>query len=112
MYLGLGTALPTGPDTATLAAYGSVEISTAGYVRQVVDWTEPSGDPSEIANDAEVIFGPFEADPPPVQYLFLCDTSIGTSGNVMAYWEADAERDAGNGDSIRVAAGDLTISVD
>lgn len=112
MYLALITALPAGPDTATLANFAANELATAGYSRQEVDWTSVSGDPSLIANDAEIVFGPFTADPAAVQYLFLTDTSIGTSGNVMAYWTGDAEQDAGNGDSIRIAAGDLTISVD
>lgn len=112
MYLALATAEAASPDTASLATWAGNEISTAGYSRQEVTWGSPSGDPSQIANDAEIVFGPFSADPPSVQYLFLTDTSIGTSGNVMAYWTADAPQDAGNGDSIRIAAGDLTISVD
>jgi len=112
MYLALITALPAGPDTATLEDFNDNEITTAGYSRQEVGWTSPAGDPSEIENDAEIVFGPFTADPPPVQYLFLTNTSIGTSGSVMAYWTADAEQDAGDGDSIRIGAGDLTMSVD
>jgi hypothetical protein len=112
MYLALATALPAGPDTATLAGFNAYEITTTGYGREEVGWSTPGGDPSEIENDAEIEFGPFTADPPPVQYLFLTDTSIGTSGNVLAYWEADAEQNADTGDSIRIAAGDLTISVD
>jgi len=109
MYLALITALPAGPDTATLADFSANELATAGYSRQEVGWSSPAGDPSAIANDAEIVFGPFTADPASVQYLFLADTSIGTSGNVMAYWTADAPQDAGDGDSIRIAAGDLTI---
>lgn len=112
MYLALITALPAGPDTATLGDFAANEIVTAGYSRQEVSWSSPSGDPSAIENAVEVVFGPFTANPPSVQYLFLTDTSIGISGNVMAYWTADAPQDAGDGDSIRIAAGDLTISVD
>ena len=112
MYFALITALPAGPKTASLSSYAANEITTAGYSRQEVTWGAPSGDPSEIPNAAEIVFGPFSADPPSVQYAFLTDTSIGTSGNVMAYWEGDAAQDGGTGDSIRIAAGDLAISVD
>jgi len=112
MYLALITALPAGPDTATLADFAANEISTAGYSRQAVTWAAPSGDPSLIENDAQITFGPFTADPPEVGYCFLCDTSIGTSGNVMAYWTLTAPRDAATGDTLYFLAGDLEISVD
>lgn len=112
MYLALATAQPGTPDTATLADFNGNEITTAGYSRQAVTWGTVSGDPSEISNAGTVNFGPFSADPPQVTHVFLCDTSLGTSGNVMAYWELDTPRDAASGDSYRIAATDLTISVD
>jgi hypothetical protein len=112
MYLALATAEAASPDTATLATWAGNEISTAGYSRQEVSWGSPSGDPSLIANDAEVEFGPFSADPPEVTHVFLCDTSIGTSGNVMAYWQLTTARNAESGDTQYFGIGDLTISVD
>lgn len=112
MYVALATALPAGPDTATLAQFAANELTTAGYQRQAITWDAPSGDPSNVQNAALIEFGPFSADPPSVQTIFLCDTSIGTSGNVMAYWTADDARDGVAGDTLRIAAGDLDISVD
>lgn len=112
MYLALATAEAATPDVATLADFAANEISTAGYSRQGVTWGAPSGDPSAVANDAVITFGPFSADPPEVTHVFLCDTSIGTSGNVLAYWTLTTARDAGNGDSLYFGVGDLTISVD
>jgi hypothetical protein len=112
MYIALATAEPAGPDTATLADFAADEIDTAGYQRQAVTWDAPSGDPSNVQNSALLEFGPFSADPPEVGYVFLCDTSIGTSGNVMAYWTVDVPRDAGIADTLRIAAGDLDLSVD
>lgn len=112
MYLGLATALPGTPDTATLANFNAHEMTTTGYSRQVVTWGAPSGDPSAIANAGTITFGPFSADPPEVTHVFLCDTSLGIGGNVMAYWELDTPRNGASGDSYRVAAGDITISVD
>jgi hypothetical protein len=112
MYVALATALPAGPDTATLASFVANEITTGGYSRQVVDWTSPTGDPSKVANDDIILFGEFSADPPEVGYAFLTDTSIGDLGNVMAYWTLDTPRDAATGDYIRFASGELTMSVD
>jgi hypothetical protein len=112
MYVALATALPAGPDTATLASFVANEITTGGYSRQVVGWGSPSGDPSEVANDDIILFGAFSGNPPEVGYAFLTDTSIGDSGNVMAYWTLDTARDAAIGDYIRFATGELTMSVD
>jgi hypothetical protein len=111
MYIGLLTALPATPDVATLADFAANELTTAGYGREVIDWTSPSGDPSQVANTATIEFGPFSADPPEVTHCFLCDTSIGTSGNVMAYWEFDTPRDVTTNDSLLIGDGDLTLSV-
>ena len=112
MYIALATAEAATPDVATLANFAANEITTAGYSRQAVTWGSPSGDPSEIANDALIEFGPFTANPPEVTHCFLCDTSIGTSGNVMAYWELTTPRNAGDGDKLWFPIGDLKISVD
>lgn len=112
MYIALATAQPGGPDTATLATFAGNEIDTAGYQRQAVTWCAPAGDPSLISNDPELAFGPFTADPPEVTHCFLCDTSIGTSGNVLAYWALEEARNAENGDTLYFSVGDLEISVD
>ncbi len=112
MYMALATAQPAGPDVATLAAFGSMEITTAGYARQSVTWAAPSGDPSAVSNDATITFGPFTADPPEVGYCFLCTVDSGDSGDVLAYWTLTTARDVGNGDSLHFSAGDLVLSVD
>lgn len=113
MYLALATALPASPDTATLADFVTAgEITTAGYSRQGVTWSTPGGDPSEVSNGAVVTYGPYTADPPEVTHCFLCDTSIGTSGNVLAYWELTTPRDALTGDYQFFGVDDLAISVD
>jgi hypothetical protein len=112
MYLALATAVPAGSVTANLAAYGSVELTTAGYARQPVTWDPATGsDPSVMASAALVTFGPFEADPPEIGYLFLCTTSIGTVGYVMACWQFETARDPAEDDSLNIGAGDLTMGV-
>ena len=112
MYIALATAEAATPDVATLASFAANEISTAGYSRQEVTFASPSGDPSAISNDAAITFGPYTADPPEVTHCFLCDTSIGTSGNVMAYWTLTTPRNANDGDTQFFGVGDLNISVD
>jgi hypothetical protein len=112
MYLALATAEAAGPDTATLEDFAANELTTAGYSRQPVTWNTPSGDPSQVPNDSAITFGTFMADPPNVTHCFLTDTSIGTVGNVMAYWTFTTPRDANSGDTLVVGIGDLTMSVD
>lgn len=113
MYVALGTALPGTPDTATLADYVTAgEVTTAGYSRQAVTWDAPTGDPSQVVNTLAVTFGAFEADPPSVGYCWLCDTSTGPSGTVLAYWTLEAARDGASGDQLQFAAGELRLAVD
>jgi hypothetical protein len=109
IYLALATALPATPGTATLAAFAAEEITTGGYSRQAVTWgTVTAG---TIPSSGNIIFGPFSADPPNVTHAFLTDTSIGTTGNVMAYWQWTVARDVESGDSLVVGSGDLTMNV-
>lgn len=113
MYVALATALPGTPDTATLADYVTAgEVDTAGYARQAVTWDAPAGDPSQVVNTLPLTFGAFEADPPNVVYCWLCDTSTGPNGTVLAYWTLEAARNGDSGDQLQFAAGDLRLAVD
>ena len=109
-YLALATALPTGPGTATLASFNAHEITTGGYSRQTITWASASG--GTIANSGTVLFGAFGADPPSVGYCWEADTSLGTTGNVIAYWTLDDPLDAASGDYIQFSPGDVTMAVD
>ncbi len=110
MHMALATALPTGPGTATLASFAAHEITTSGYSRQPVTWAAASG--GTIANSGTVLFGQFTADPPNVGYCWECDTSIGTTGDVIAYWTLGTALDAANGDYIQFSPGDISMAVD
>jgi hypothetical protein len=112
IYIALATNLPSSPDTASLSDFATYELTTGGYSRQQVNWGSPSGDPSEISNTDPIEFGPFTSDPPQVTHAFLCDTSIGTSGNVLAYWQLDTARDASTNDILRFGAGTLKMRID
>lgn len=109
-YLALATALPTGPGTASLASFAAHEITTGGYSRQAVTWASPSG--GTIANSGTVLYGVFSEDPPNVPYCWECDTSLGTNGNVIAYWTLGTALNAASGDYIQFSPGDITMAVD
>jgi hypothetical protein len=108
VYLALLTAAPS--DSTTVATM--TEVTTTGYARQAIGWAVPSSDPSITSNVLTITFGPFTADPPNVPYLALVSSSSGTGGDFLAYWTADTARDAANGESIQIAAGGLTLSID
>lgn len=112
MFVALATAVPTNPDTATLADWAAVEVSDPGYARQSVSWTAPAGDPTQVANAADITFGPFSGDPPAITHAFLCTVDTGTAGEVLAWWQLTTARDPAAGDQLRFLAGDLTMTLD
>jgi hypothetical protein len=107
-YVGLATVAVT--DTDTLASI--TELTTAGYARQACTWSAPSGDPQVSSNTGILTFGPFTADPPSVGFLFLTSAASGTSGDLLYRWTADTARDGTTNDSITIAVGALTMSLD
>jgi hypothetical protein len=107
-YLALLTV--AGTDANTIAQL--TEVTTAGYSRQAVTWGAPTGDPAVAANTNAMTFGPFSADPPSVGFLGLVSAASGTSGDFLYRWTADTARDGISGDSITVAIGALTMSLD
>ena len=107
-YLALLTV--AGTDANTIAAL--TEVTTAGYARQAVTWGAPTGDPSVAANTAVITFGPFTADPPSIGFLGLVSSASGTTGDFLYRWTADTARDGISGDSITIAVGALTMSLD
>lgn len=105
-YLALLSSAPT--DTAL-----GTELAVAGYARQAVTWTAPSGDPSSTENTATITFGPFTADPANVTHCALMDAvSGGTASNQIIWWALTVAKDAAIGESIAFAAGALVITLD
>lgn len=106
VYLALLTAAPSASTTlATMS-----ELTTAGYSRQAVTFSAPSGTPRSTSNTAGVTFGPFSADPPSVGWVALVSAASGTSGDLIDAWSVDAARDGISGDSLTVAAGALVLT--
>jgi hypothetical protein len=107
-YLALLTAAPT--DATTPATM--VEVIAAGYARQSIAFSAPTGDPSATSNTATRTFGPFTADPPPVTHCALVTSASGTTGDLTFWWVANATIDAGINDTIEVAVGALVAQLD
>jgi hypothetical protein len=107
-YIALLTAAPT--DASTLATM--TELSATGYARQAATWGAPTGDPSATANTNLLTFGPFSTDPANVTHAALVSASSGTSGDFIFWWALDAAKDAASGESIQVAIGAATMTLD
>ncbi len=107
-YLALLSSAPSDSTTnATMA-----EITTAGYARQAVTWTAPTGDPSSSNNSALLTFGPFSADPPNVTHCALVSSSSGTGGDFIMWWALDVAKDAAINESIQFAIAALVMTLD
>lgn len=109
-YLALLTSAPS--DTTTVATMA--ELSATGYSRQAVTWDDATivSGKASASNSAKITFGPFSTDPANVTHCALVSSSSGTSGDFIMYWTLDSARDAASGDSIEVAVGALTMTVD
>lgn len=99
-YVALLSAAPT--DATTNATM--TEITTAGYARQSIAWSAPSGDPAETHNTSLITFGPFTADPPNITHAAIVSSSSGTTGDFIMWFSLTTARDPANGDSLTLAA--------
>ena len=104
-YVALLTAAPTATTTVTTMA----ELVAAGYSRQAVAWTVPSGSPRSTSNSNLLTFGPFTADPAAVSHLALVTTEAGPSGDLVWFWTANAVVDAIVNDTITAQVGALVM---
>lgn len=107
-YVALLTSAAT--DSTTLATMA--EVTTAGYARQSVTWSTPSGDPRVTSNTNVITFGPFTADPPNITDCALVSAAAGTTGDFIYRWTLDTARDGISGDSASFAVGLLVMQLD
>lgn len=112
MYIALLTAAPT--DATTMSTMTELTTpGTNGYDREICAWdAATSADPPVADNTSLITFGPFTSDLGNVTHLALVSAATGTAGDLVAYWTADVAKDPANGDSITIAAGALTMSLD
>lgn len=106
-YLMLLTEAPG--DATTIS--GLTEVTTSGYSRQLVQWTDAADVyPSDLTNTNLVTFGPLSADMLlPAQWLAMVDVASGTAGNFLYSWTITSQQvDASQ--NIQISIGQLSLS--
>jgi hypothetical protein len=101
VYLALFTSAPSD-------AGGGTEVSGGSYARQAVTLSAASGGAS--SNSADITFPTATADWGTVTHCALMDAA--TSGNMLMWTPLDASKTVNNGDTFKIEAGDLDVTVD
>ena len=83
------------------------EVSGGSYARQLAGLSAPSDGASENASD--ITFPQATADWGTVRYVALMDAV--SAGNVLMYSQLDADKVINNGDTFKINAGDLDVTV-
>jgi hypothetical protein len=86
---------------------GGVEVSTGGYARQAVTFTDAGS--GVYANNAQISFDAVGADFGTVVAIGVLDAV--SAGNLLA-WKVVASQSVVNGQSARFASGALTVRFD
>jgi len=101
VYVGLYTAAPTD-------AGGGTEVSGGSYARQAVTLAAASAGSTQ--NSADITFPTATADWGTIVAAGLFDAA--SAGNLLAWNNLTASKTVSNGDTFKITAGSLTISVD
>lgn len=109
----LGTTSYTMPATPYLALYtvaptdstSGTEVSGGSYVRQSVSFNASSS--GSATNDANVDFTGMPTAT--VVAVAVCDALTG--GNILVYGSLASSKSVTSGDTLRIASGDLSISI-
>ena len=83
------------------------EVSGGSYARQLAGLSAPSDGASSNASD--ITFPQATADWGTVRYVALMDAV--SAGNVLMYSQLDADKVINNGDTFKINAGDLDVTV-
>jgi hypothetical protein len=94
--------------TATTDAGGGTEVSGGSYARQAVTLAAASGGAS--SNSADITFPQATADWGTVTHCALYDAVSG--GNMLMHSALDASKTINNGDTFKINAGDLDVTVE
>ncbi|WP_416045951.1 hypothetical protein [Priestia megaterium] len=100
VYLALYTSNPTDSATGT-------EVVDGGYVRQIISFGTPSNGAS--SNGSDVIFPIATASWGTVTHIAIFDADTG--GNLLYYGALTASKTIASGDQLKVAAGDITVTL-
>jgi len=94
--------------TAPGDAGGGTEVSGGSYARQAVTLSAASGGASE--NSADITFPTATADWGTVTHVALMDALTG--GNMLMHTPLDASKTVNDGDTFKINAGDLDVTVE
>lgn len=111
VYLALLTTDPVAGGTVWLGDAGFTECQTAGYSRQLVDFTAPSTTyPSASSNTIVLTFGVMSSTMlVPVQWAALVTSASGTGGYFLASWSLPVPLQVDVSQSIQCGANQLII---
>lgn len=100
VYLGLFTSDPTDANTGT-------EITGGSYARQSITFASPSN--GVTSNSADITFPTATADWGTVGWIGIYDAL--TSGNLLYHAPLTVSKTIGNGDTFKIATGNLTLTL-
>jgi len=100
-YVALYTSDPTDADTGT-------EVSGGSYARQLAGLSAASGGAS--SNAADITFPTATASWGTVTHVGLRDAV--TAGNLLMHSALDASKTVGSGDTFKINAGDLDVTLE
>ena len=89
-----------------------MEVTTAGYARQAVTWTNAAASyPSPVSNSGVLTFGPMSASMAlSAQWAALVTASTGSTGLLLYFWNLDTAQQVSVSQSIQIPAGNLSLS--
>lgn len=101
-YVALYTAAPSD-------AGGGTEVSGGSYARELAGLSAPTP-PGVTSNAADITFTTATADWGIVTHLGLFDAI--TAGNLLMWSPLDTSKTVNNGDTFKINAGDLDVTID
>ena len=110
-YLALLTTDPVLGGAVNISDAGFVEMTTAGYTRQQITFSNASSAyPSVASNSNLITFGPMSTSMlAPVQWVALVTSSGGTTGYFLASWNLAAPIQVNASQTIQVGIGQLVL---
>ena len=89
-----------------------VEVTTAGYSRQLAAWTNAAATyPSPVSNSAVLTFGPMIAGMTlAAQWAALVSAATGTTGLLYYFWQLDTPQQVSVSQSIQIPIGGLSLT--
>ena len=95
--------------TATTDAGGGTEVIGGGYARQLANLSAASGAGGLTSNAADIIFPTATANWGTVTHIAIMDAA--TAGNMIMHSPLDASKTIATGDTFKINAGDLDVTM-